>query len=49
MVSISGQMQHRMIPFGDIVNQETLKTSTRFIERDSDFHSLAHRLGTQLP
>ena len=49
MVSISGQMQHRMIPFGDIVNQETLKTTTRFIERDSDFHSLAHRLGTQLP
>lgn len=48
MVSISGQMQHRMIPFDEIVDQTTLKTSTRFIERDSDFHSLAHRLGTQL-
>ena len=48
MVSISGQMQHKLIPFSDIVDQQTLKTTTRFIERDSDFHTLAHRLGTQL-
>ena len=48
MVSITGQMQHRLIPFSELVNQETLKTSTRFIETGSDFHDLAHRLGTQL-
>ncbi len=48
MVSITGQMQHRVIPFSDLVDQETLKTTTRFIDAGSDFHDLAHRLGTQL-
>ena len=49
MVSISGQMKHRLIPFADLVDPNTLKTTTRFIEPGSDFHSLAHRLGTRLP
>ena len=48
MVSITGQMQHRLIPFGDLVDAKTFKTTTRFIGRDSDFHALAHRLGTQI-
>ncbi len=48
MVSITGQMQHRLIPFSELVDQDTLKTTTRFIEAGSDFHDLAHRLGTQL-
>ena len=48
MVSITGQMQHRLIPFADLVDSDTFKTTTRFIARDSDFHALAHKLGTQL-
>ena len=48
MVSITGQMQHRLIPFSDLVDPDTFKTTTRFIARESDFHALAHRLGTQL-
>lgn len=41
-------MEHRLISFGDVVDQQMLKTSTRFIEQGSNFHTLAHRLGTHL-
>ena len=49
MVSMTGQMQHRLIPFTDLVDDTTLQTTTRMIAQSSDFHRLAHRLGTQLP
>jgi 6-phosphofructokinase len=49
MVSMTGQMQHRLIPFTDLVDDTTLQTTTRMIMQSSDFHRLAHGLGTQLP
>jgi 6-phosphofructokinase len=48
MVSMTGQMQHRVIPFSELVDSETLKTTTRLIEPRSDFHRLAHGLATRL-
>jgi 6-phosphofructokinase len=48
MVSMTGQMQHRVIPFSDLVDAETLQTTTRLIEPSSDFHRLAHGLATRL-
>ena len=48
MVSITGQMQHRLIPFSELVDEKTLLTTTRLIDRESDFHRLAHALATQV-
>ncbi len=48
MVSMTGQMQHRLIPFNELVDQSTLQTSTRLINPDSDFHRLASGLATRL-
>lgn len=48
MVSVSGQLDLRYVPFGDIINPKTLKTELRFIERGSDFHRLAGELGTRV-
>lgn len=44
MVTISGQMEVRYIPFRDIIVGDTLQTEVRFIERDSDFYRLARSL-----
>ena len=49
MVSVAGQLDLRYVPFRDLINQETLKTEVRFIERGSDFHKLARALETRLP
>ncbi len=46
MVSVSGQLKLNYIPFEDLVDPKTLVTLVRFIERDSDFHSLARFLET---
>lgn len=48
MVSMTGQMQHRLIPFADLVDDQTLQTTTRLISPSSDFHRLAHGLATRL-
>ena len=48
MVSMTGQMQHRVIPFAELVDSQTLQTTTRLIEPRSDFHRLAHGLATRL-
>lgn len=48
MVSMAGQMQYRVIPFSDLVDADTLQTTTRLIEPRSDFHRLAHGLATRL-
>ena len=48
MVSISGQMKHRIIPFSELVDPTSLRTTTRLIDPNSDFYRLAHRLGTQI-
>jgi 6-phosphofructokinase 1 len=49
MVSVAGQLELRYVPFAELVDQETLRTEVRFIERGSDFHRLATELGTKLP
>jgi 6-phosphofructokinase 1 len=49
MVSVAGQFELRYVPFGELVDPQTLRTAIRYIERDSDFHKLATALGTQLP
>jgi ATP-dependent phosphofructokinase / diphosphate-dependent phosphofructokinase len=49
MVSVSGQLDLRYVPFAELIHPETLKTDVRFISRTSDFHRLATQLGTKLP
>jgi len=48
MVSCGGQLDLYYVPFGELVNPETLKTEIRFIERGSDFHKLARFLETRV-
>lgn len=49
MVSASGQLDLRYVPFSELVNPVTLKTEVRFVDRASDFHRLAVELGTRIP
>jgi 6-phosphofructokinase 1 len=49
MVSIAGQLDLQFVPFSDLIAPGQLRTDVRFIERGSDFHALAHALGTRLP
>ncbi len=46
MVSVSGQLDLRFVPFEDLVDPVTLVTNVRYIEPDSDFHRLARFLET---
>jgi 6-phosphofructokinase 1 len=46
MVSVLGQLDLQFVPFEKLVNQETLVTKVRFIERGSDFYRLARFLET---
>jgi 6-phosphofructokinase len=41
MVSVSGQLDLSFVPFEQLVDQQTLVTKVRFIERSSDFYRLA--------
>ena len=47
MVSVSGQLDLHYVPFGELINAETLRTEVRFIENGSDFHRLARFLETR--
>ncbi len=44
MVSVSGQLDLVYVPFGQLVNPDTLLTDVRFIRTTSDFHQLARFL-----
>jgi 6-phosphofructokinase 1 len=46
MVSASGQLDLNYVPFENLVDQETLVTKVRYVQRGSDFHSLARFLET---
>jgi 6-phosphofructokinase 1 len=46
MVSVSGQLQLRYVPFEELVDPSTLVTVVRHIEPDSDFHKLTRFLET---
>jgi len=48
MVSVCGQLQLHYERFEELVDQETLVTNVRFIERGSDFHNLARFLETEV-
>jgi 6-phosphofructokinase len=47
MVSVSGQLDLRYVPFADLINSATMRTEVRFIQRGSDFHKLARFLETR--
>ncbi len=47
MVSVKDQLSLTYVPFGDLIDPETLRTRVRFIERDSDFYRLARSLEYQ--
>jgi 6-phosphofructokinase 1 len=48
MVSVSGQLDLRYVPFSQLVDPNTLRAEIRFVSRDSDFHRLAVELGTKI-
>ena len=48
MVSVSGQLELKYVPFSELIDGTTLQTHVRFIERGSDFHRLAQDLGTRI-
>jgi 6-phosphofructokinase len=48
MVSTTGQLALRYVPFNELVNPETLITEVRFVEPGSDFHRLARFLETRV-
>lgn len=48
MVSVTGQLDLRFVPFGELVDPETLRPGLRRIEPGSDFHRLARELETRL-
>ncbi len=47
MVSVTGQLDLRYVPFEDLIDETTVLASVRFIERGSDFHRLARFLETR--
>jgi ATP-dependent phosphofructokinase / diphosphate-dependent phosphofructokinase len=48
MVSVTGQLDLRYVPFAELVHPDTLRTEVRFIEPGSDFHRLARFLETRV-
>lgn len=46
MVSVSGQLDLRYVPFSTLVDPETLVTIVRYVRPESDFHQLARFLET---
>jgi 6-phosphofructokinase len=46
MVSVSGQLDLNYVPFEELVDPNTLVTVVRYVEKGSDFHSLARFLET---
>jgi len=48
MVSVSGQLDLQFVPFGDLVDSETLHTGVRYLRTGSDFHRLARQLETRI-
>ncbi|MBC8001640.1 MAG: 6-phosphofructokinase [Opitutaceae bacterium] len=48
MVSVSGQLDLRYVPFSDLIDPQTLVTVVRYIDPNSDFYKLARFLETYL-
>ncbi|MDP2400509.1 MAG: 6-phosphofructokinase, partial [Actinomycetota bacterium] len=47
MVSVRDQLDIVYVPFGELIDPDTLRTRVRFIHRDSDFYRLARALEYQ--
>lgn len=47
MVSVENQLSLRYVPFAELIDEATLKTKVRFIDRSSDFYRLARALEYQ--
>lgn len=47
MVSVEDQLSLRYVPFAELIDEATLKTKVRFIDRSSDFYRLARALEYQ--
>jgi 6-phosphofructokinase 1 len=47
MVSVRDQLELQYVPFGELIDETTLKTRVRLIERESDFYRLARALEYQ--
>ena len=47
MISVAGQLDLHYVPFGDLINPDTMLTKVRYIEVGSDFHRLARFLETR--
>jgi 6-phosphofructokinase 1 len=48
MVSVTGQLDLRYVPFSELVHPENMRTEVRFIKPGSDFHRLARFLETRV-
>lgn len=48
MVSVTGQLELRYVPFHELVHPDTLATHVRYVDRKSDYHRLAEELGTRI-
>jgi 6-phosphofructokinase 1 len=48
MVSVTGQLELHYEPFENLIDPETLVTKVRYIDTNSDFHSLARFLETHV-
>lgn len=48
MVSVSGQLDLHYVPFGDLVEADTMQTGVRYLRIGSDFHRLARQLETRI-
>lgn len=44
LVSVTGQLDLHFVPFGELINPDTLRTEVRYIRPGSDFHRLARFL-----
>jgi 6-phosphofructokinase 1 len=48
MVSVSGQLDLRFVPFDKLIKPGTLTPAVRYVDPDSDFHALARKLATRV-
>jgi 6-phosphofructokinase 1 len=48
MVSVSGQLDLRFVPFEKLIEPGTLTPAVRYVDPGSDFHALARRLATRV-
>jgi 6-phosphofructokinase 1 len=47
LVSVSGQLKLGYVPFGELIDPNTLRAKVRYVEPGSDFHRLARFLETE--